>query len=143
MREREGFLARVEESLSRVSGWLSARRGGGEVAGTGDRPRRIEAFRGEVARARRALAETARADLARARASLEDLRHDYEVPPQHTTLTRAELEAFRRHLRTTARLLGDLSNVDSPSWDRAHEEYERSWEEVERAFASSGEPASP
>lgn len=143
MREHGGFLGRLEETLSRIGGRLAARGRGGERAGAGERRARLEALRRDVARARGAMTETARADLARVRASLQDLRHDYDVPPQHTALTRAELAAFRRHLRTTARLLGDLSNLDSPGWDRAHDEYARSWAEVERAFGSGGEPASP
>ncbi len=59
-----------------------------------------------------------------------------------TALTRAELDAFRRHLHTTARLLRDLSDVDSPNWRQATEEYDRSWAEVERA-RTGGESASP
>ncbi len=143
MREHESFLRRLEETLSRISGWLAARRRGGEQAGTPGRHARIEALRREIAAARRAIAETTRADLARVRAELDDLKRDYDVPPPHTALTRAELEAFKRHLHTTARLLRDHSNLDSPGWDRAHEEYERSWAEVERAFESEGRSASP
>jgi hypothetical protein len=144
MREHESFLRRLEESLSRISGWLAARRRGGEQAGTHDRDARTEALRRETAAARRAIAETTRADFARVRAGLDDLKRDYDVPPQHTALTRAELEAFRRHLHTTARLRRDLSNLDSPAWEQATGEYERSWDEVRGAFESESEKtASP
>ncbi len=143
MREHEGFLRRLEETLSLMTGWLATRRRGGEQAGTRDRHAPVEALRHEIAEARRAIAETTRADLARVRANLDDLKRDYDVPPPHTALTRAELEAFRRHLHTTARLLRDLSTADSPTWDQANEEYERSWEQLERAFESEGGSASP
>jgi hypothetical protein len=143
MREHESFLRRIEEKLSRMSGWLAARQRGGEQAGTHHPHERIDAVRREIAEARRAIAETTRADLARVHASLDDLKLDYDVPPPHTALSRAELEAFRRHLHTTARLVRDLSNIDDPSWDEANEEYERSWAEVERAFESEGGSASP
>jgi hypothetical protein len=143
MRGHEGFLRRLEEKLSRVSGWLAARERGGGPADAGRWHAPVEALRREVAEARRAIAETARADLARVRTSLDDLRQDYDVPPPHTALSRAELEAFKRHLHTTARLLRDLSTADSPNWDQADEEYERSWAELARAFESEGGSASP
>jgi hypothetical protein len=143
MREHESFLRRLEETVSRMSGWLAARRRGGEQAGTVDRHAPVEALRREIAEARRAIAVTARADLARVRANLDDLRRDYDAPLPHTALTRAELDAFRRHLHTTARLVRDLSTADSPTWDQANEKYERSWEELERAFESEGGSASP
>jgi hypothetical protein len=143
MREHESFLRRLEEKLSRVSGWLAARQRGSEQAGTHHPHARIEALRREIAAARSAIAETTRADLARVRESVDDLKRDYDVPPPRTALSRAELEAFRRHLHTTARLLRDLSTADNPSWDQANEEYERSWAEVERAFESEGGSASP
>jgi hypothetical protein len=143
MREHESFLSRLEETLSRMSGWLAARRRGGQRAGTRDRHAPVEALRREIAEARRAIGETARADLARVRASLDDLKRDYDVPPPHTALSRAEFDAFRRHLHTTARLLPDLSTADNPNWDQANEEYERSWAEVERAFESEDRSASP
>lgn len=139
MREREGFLNRLEERLSRIAGWLAERQRGEEHAGLA----RIEAFRRDIADARRAVAETATADLARVRASLDDMRADYDAPPPHTALSRAELDTFRRHFNTTARLLGDMSNLDSPNWTAAYEEYERSWQEVEHAFESKGGTAAP
>ncbi len=101
-----------------------------------------ETFRRDLHQARRAVREAGRADLARARASVEDLKRDYDVPPPHTALTEAELKAFRRHLRTAARLMRELSNLDSPGWNEANEEYERSWADVERA-RSEGASASP
>ena len=142
MREHEGLLGRLEERLIRMSGWLAARRGA-EGAGAHHARDRLDALRRELARARRAVAETARADLERVRDGFEDLKRDYDAPPPHTALSRAELEAFRRHLHTTARLVRDLSTADSPAWNRANEEYERSWAEVERAFESEGGAASP
>jgi hypothetical protein len=143
MREHESFLRRLEERLSRVSGWLAARGRGLEQAGVHEWHGRVEALRGEIAQARRTIAGTARADLARAVAALEDMKSDYDAPLPHTALRREELEAFRRHLHTTARLLRDMSVADSPTWTKADEEYERSWAEVERAFDSEGEAASP
>jgi hypothetical protein len=139
MREREGFLRRMEERLSRMSGWLSARQGGGEH-GAG-RHERVEALRRELEIARRKVGDVTHDDLARVRASLEDLRHDYDAP--HTALHRAELETLRRHLHTTSRLLDDRSNLDSPRWAEANEEYDRSWTELERAFEGEHGAASP
>jgi hypothetical protein len=86
---------------------------------------------------------TTKVDLERARASVEDLERDYEVPPPHEALSREELEMFRRHLRTTARLLRERADLDDPDWVKANEEYERSWTELERAFEAQGGAASP
>jgi hypothetical protein len=143
MRAHESFLRRLEERFSRVSGWLAARQRGSGQAGTPHPHAPIAALRREIAEARQAIAETTRADLARVHASLDDLKRDYDVPPPRTALSRAELEAFRRHLHTTARLLRDMSTADNPNWDQAEEEYERSWEELERSFESEGGTASP
>jgi len=63
---------------------------------------------------------------------------DYEVAQPRTALRREELEALRRHLQRTGTLLPYLSNLDDPRWGPAHEEYERSWDEVERAFEAGG-----
>ncbi|HEX9400272.1 MAG TPA: hypothetical protein VF912_09200 [Anaeromyxobacter sp.] len=142
MRERESFLRRIEERLARMSGWLADRRSGEQLA-AGDAHERTEALRRELVRARRAFGDAAHDDLARVRASLEALKADYDVPPPHFALRRAELEALRRHLHTTALLVRDLSTADSPGWNAANEEYERSWAEVERAFESQGDAASP
>jgi hypothetical protein len=143
MRERESFLRRVEEGLSRMSGWLAARQRGSEQDGAREPHARVEALRREIALARHAVAETAREDLARVHASLDDMKRDYDVPPPHVALRREELEAFRRHLHTTARLLRERATADSPNWERANEEYERSWADLERAFESEGGAASP
>lgn len=143
MRERETFLGRIEDGLSRMSGWLAARQRGGEQAGASYAQARLHALRGEIAQARHGIAVTAREDLARARAALDDMRRDYDVPPLHTALSRAELEAFRRHLHTTARLLRERATADSPDWTQATEEYERSWAELERAFESERDAPSP
>jgi hypothetical protein len=141
MRQHESFLGRLEETLSRMSEWLAARRRDEQGRG---RHARVEALRREIAEARRGIRETARADVARVRASLDDLTRDYDAPLPHTSLSHVELEAFRRHLHTTARLVRDFSNIDSPAWDEANEEYERSWADVERAFDSQqGESPSP
>jgi hypothetical protein len=142
MRERESFLASVEQRLSRVAGWLAARRRG-EGAGERDLHARTEALREELARARRAVGEAVHEDVARVRASLEDMKSDYDVPPPHYALHAEELEALRRHAHTTARLIPELASADSPRWDEANEEYERSWAEVERAFEEEGRAASP
>lgn len=140
MREREGVLKRLEERLGRMSGWLGARRGPGEAAGA---PERMEALRREIARLRQAAAARARLDLEHARAALDDMKRDYAVEQPHLAFGRGEREAFRQHLKTTARLLPDLSNVDSPGFDRAEEEYERSWEELSRAFEAGDHRPSP
>jgi hypothetical protein len=143
MRERESFLGSVEQRFSRVAGWLAARRRSGEGAGERDLHARTEALREEVARARRAVGEKVHEDVGRVRASLEDMKRDYDVPPPHYALRAEELEALRRHVHTTAHLMKDLSVADSPRWDAANEEYERSWAEVERAFEEEGRAASP
>jgi hypothetical protein len=142
MRERESFLKRLEDRLSRVSGWLAQRRHG-SGAGEDELHGRTEAIRREVARARRSAGETAREDLARVRKSLDDLRNDYDVPPPHYALRPEELQAFRRYLATVARLEPALSNLDDPRWDAAHDEYERAWAELESAFDREGPTASP
>jgi hypothetical protein len=134
MGDREGFLKRLEERLSRMSGWLAERRSGQEQAHAPDLHGRMEGLRRETARLRQAVTRTTRMDLDRVRATLEDMKTDYDVPPQHTSLRREEREAFRRHLHTTAHLVRDLASADSPGYDRAEEEYERSWEELRRAF---------
>lgn len=140
MREHDSILGRLEETFARASAWIAGRRQGGGHAGQ----RRLAALRAELAAARRSLRETGRADLARVRATLDDLKSDYDVPPPATAFTRAELDAFRRHLHTTAGLVRDLSNLDSPTWNRSYEEYERSWDDLERArSAGEREPASP
>lgn len=142
MREDDSFLNRLEETLSRMSAWISARRRGGEQATAHRDHARIEALRRDIGEARRGLLEAGRADLGRVRTGLDDLERDYDFAFPHTALTRAELEAFRRHVQTTARLMRDHSNLDSPNWNEAHEAYERSWADVERAY-SEGASASP
>ncbi len=140
MREHDSFLRRLEETLSRMSAWAHGR--GGESARSHQGYRRMVALRREIAEARRVIREIGRADVARVRSSVEDLKRDYDVPPPPTALTHAELQAFRRHLHTTSRLMRDLSNLDSPNWNQVNDEYDRSWSEVERA-RSDGAPASP
>jgi hypothetical protein len=133
-KDRQGFLRQLEERLSRVSSWLAARRRAGEQAPERDLHARVELLRREISRARHAAAEAAQDALAKARASLEDMARDYGVPPPHAAPRREELEALKRHLERTATLLPHISNLDDPLWGPAHEEYERSWDEVERAL---------
>ena len=57
------------------------------------------------------------------------------------TIRREELDAMRRHLRVTATLLPHLSNLDDPGWGPAHEEYERSWDEIHRAMERDAAPS--
>jgi hypothetical protein len=142
MRAGETFLKRLEERLFRMSGWLAARQHEGDQAGVRERHARLDALRRELARTRGAVAETSQHDLARVRATLDDLERDYDVPPPHVGLRRSELEAFRRLLQTTARTLRKPSNLDDPEWAAANAEYERAWGEVERAFGAEGDPAS-
>jgi hypothetical protein len=136
--EREGFLGRLEERLSRVSGRLAEGRHGAK-----DLRGRTEAIRGELERLRSAVGAIAREDLARVRATMDDLRSDYDVPPPHFALRREELEVFRRHLATVSRLMPVLSNLDDPRWEAAYEEYDRSWAEVQRASEPEGDAAAP
>jgi capsule polysaccharide export protein KpsE/RkpR len=143
MREHESFVRRLEDGLSRMSGWLAARRSSDAPAGAPNPHARLEALRRELAQARHAVASAARADLARVRASFEDMYRDYAIAPPPVALSRAELEALRRHLHTTVRLLHDRATADNPEWGPANEEYDRSWAEVERAFESRGDAASP
>jgi hypothetical protein len=143
MHARESFLGRLEDGLTRMSGWLAARRRGSDPAGFREQHARLEAARREVASARRAISERAHADLAHVRASFDDMKGDYDVPSPHVALSHEEREALRRHLHTTARLLRDRSNLDDPNWEPANEEYDRSWAELERAFEPEGSAASP
>ncbi len=142
MRDRESFLRRVEERLARMSRWLADRRRGEQTL-AGDLHGRTEALRRELARARQAFGGAAHEDLARVHAALEDMKSDYDAPTPHFALRRTELEAFRHHLHTTARLARELSTADSPGWNAANEEYERSWAELERAFEAEGDAAPP
>lgn len=145
MGDREGFLGRMEERLSRMSGWLAARRSSQRQppAQAPDLHGRMEALRSEIGRLRQAVSRATHEDLERVRATIEDMKTDYDIPPQHTSLRREEREAFRRHLHTTARLLRDLSSAESPRFDEAEEEYERSWEELRRAFEADEHVSHP
>lgn len=129
--------------MSRISSWLADRRRVGEQAPERDLHARVELLRRDISRARHAAAEAAHDALSSARASLDDMARDYEVPPARTALRREELVALRHHLQRTGRLLPFLSNLDDPGWSAAHEEYERSWDEVERTFEAEGGAASP
>ena len=133
MRDRESVLRRMEERLSRASGWLSQRRHGGQPGGD-DLQARTLALKDGIARLRRSATTRVQEDLARARASVDDMGTDYDVPPPHFALKPAEAEAFGRYLAAVGRLEPIISNLDDPRWDVAHEEYERAWAEMERAF---------
>ncbi len=138
MRRHRNEAARmVEDRLSRLSGWLAARRRVGE-ADVEQLHARVESLRRELSRAREVAAEEAHEALARARAALEDMERDHEVPLSRASLRREELDVLKRHFRLTAALLPHLSNLDDPRWGRAREQYERSWEEVHRAFEAQG-----
>jgi hypothetical protein len=142
MRDRESVLRRLEERLSRVSGWLSERLHGDEP-GAKDVVARTLAIRDDVARLRRSFGEVAHEDLAKVRASMVSLRNDYDVPPPRFALRPEELKAFQRYLATTARLEPIISNLDDPRWDAAHQEYERAWAAMEAMFEPEGSAASP
>ena len=103
----------------------------------------MQAARESLAAYVHAAADDVRRAVARARATLEDMDRDYEAPPPHVALRRDELQALRRHLQLTANLLPHVSNLDGPGWPTAHEEYERSWDEMLRAFHSEGGAAAP
>ena len=132
--DRQETLRELEERLSRVSGWLAGR---GEQATRWLRTR-LESVQRDVSRARRAGAQDLRDAVASARATLDDMDRDYGAPPAHVALHPEELRALRHHLQLTAGLLPHLSNLDDPGWDRAREEYDRSWVEVRRAFEEEG-----
>ncbi len=83
---------------------------------------------------------SARAALARARATVDEMQREDQVPQHQVPLRREELRALKRHVQLTARLLPHISNLDDPRWASAHDEYERSWDEVHRAF-QGGAPA--
>jgi hypothetical protein len=140
MRDRDSFLQRLEARLGRVSRWLAERP---DDARSAEVQARAEALRSEIARVRRSAGEAARGDLARAREEVHDMAQELGGgPPPHAALRRTEVEALRRLLATTARLLAPLSKADDPEWARADDEYERSWLEVERAFEAEEGPAS-
>jgi hypothetical protein len=135
--ERERFLRKLEDRLSRVSGWLADRERSGEQTADRDLVPRLEKLRREISGAREAFAEKAREDLARATATVDDMARDFpdpDVPPTPATPRRDEVEALQRHLHRTARLIHHVSNLDDPDWGPAHEEYERSWDDLMRAF---------
>ncbi len=127
----------VEDRLSTASRWLAARRHAHEAD--------LESARANLDRVRRELREDAaqsvRDALARARATLDDMDRELDAPRTHATIRREELDAMRRHLRVTATLLPHLSNLDDPGWGPAHEEYERSWDEILRVMERDAAPA--
>jgi hypothetical protein len=129
-RDREEILRRMEDRVSTVSGWLAARRAADE--------RRLERLRAVADSLRRdiekEIARSAHDELARARASIDGTNTGAGAPPPPAALGREELDELMRHLQLTATLLPRLSNLDDPGWRPAHDEYERSWAEVRRAY---------
>ena len=127
----------VEDRLSTASRWLAARRDAGE--------REVEQLRADLdsvgREIRKDAAHSVHDALARARATLDDMDRELEAPRTHATIRRDELEAMRRHLRVTATLLPHLSNLDDPGWGPAHEEYERSWDEILRVMKRDATPS--
>ncbi len=136
-RDREELLWLIEDRLSTISRWLGARRVAGE--------RHLETVRAHLESARRELREDTRTSvrdaLARARATLDDMDRELDAPPGPATLRREELDAMKRHLRLTATLLPHVSNLDDPGWRAAHDEYERSWDEIHRAMTGGATPS--
>src|SRR5512138_2469510 len=127
----------VEDRLATASRWLAARRDADE--------REIEQLRADLDSVWREFREHAaksiRHGLARARARLDDMDRELDAPPVPATIRREELDAMRRHLRLTATLLPHLSNLDDPGWGPAHEEYERSWDEILRVMKRDATPS--
>ncbi len=138
-RDRQELLWALEERLSTVSRWLAAGRLAGE--------QRIERLRAHLESARREIRnkteQSAHDALARARATVDEMAREDQVPVLHGPLRREELHALRRHLQVTATLLPHVSNLDDPGWRAAREEYDRSWDEVHRAFEAQGGAAAP
>ncbi len=138
-RDRQELLWLLEDRLSAVSRWLAARRVAGE--------RSVEQLRAHLESVRRELrkesAQSAHDALARARATVEEMEREDQVPQLHGPPRREEVQALRRHLELTATLLPHMSNLDDPGWAAAHDDYERSWEEVHRAFEGQGGAAAP
>ena len=99
-----------------------------------DRQQLIRGFEGLRTAATRAFQHA----LARARAAADeverDMERDYGAAPPRLGFRREGLQALRRHMQLTFALAPHLSNLDDPGWRSAHEAYERSWDEVYRAF---------
>jgi hypothetical protein len=129
-RDREELLRRIDDRLATVSSWLAARRAADE--------RRLERLRAVADSLRRDVAKeivrSAHDEEARVRARIDGMKTGDGVPPPPAALRREELDELMRHLQLTATLLPRLSNLDDPGWRPAHEEYERSWAEVRRAY---------
>jgi hypothetical protein len=127
----------VEDRLSTASRWLAARRDSDE--------REVEQLRADLDSVWRELREHAaqsiRHGLARARARLDGMDRDIDPLPRPAPVRREELEAMRHHLRVTATLLPHLANLDDPGWGPAHEEYERSWDEILRVMKRDATPS--
>ncbi len=136
-RDRKELRWMLEDRLSTASRWLAARRDAGE--------RELEELRAHLESVQRELrkdaAQSVRDALARARATLDDMDREIDAPPGPAAIRREELEAMRRHLRVTATLLPHLSNLDDPGWGPAHEEYERSWDEILRLMKRDARPS--
>lgn len=137
----KSVASRTEDRLSVGSAWLATRRSAGA--------RHLARLHSHLESARRKVrsgtAHLVRCALARAREAADeverDMERDYGAAPRRPGFRREELEALRRHLQLTAALLPHLSNLDDPAWRPAHEAYERSWDELYRAF--EGAAAAP
>lgn len=141
-RDRQELLRRLEDRVSAVSSWLAARRNAGEQH-LEQLHARVESVRRDVSQARQGTAHSVHDALARARATVADMERDYEAPPPHVALRGEELQAMRRHLQLTARVLPHVSNLDDAGWGPAYEEYVRSWDELSRAFEGGAVPTVP
>ncbi len=135
-RDREELLWLIEDRLSIASRWLAARRAAGE--------REVEQLRADLDSVRREIrkdtAHSVHDALARARATLDDMERELDAP-SIPAIRSEELDAMRRHVRLTATLLPHVSNLDDPGWGPAHEEYERSWDEIHRAMEHGAAPS--
>ncbi len=135
--DREELLWLIEDRLSIASRWLAARRDAAE--------RHLEPARARLEFTRRELrvdvARSIRHALAHVHAMLEDVDRELDAPPAPATMRREELDAMRRHVRLTAKLLPQVSNLDDPGWVPAREEYERSWDEIHRVMERGATPS--
>ena len=136
-RHREELLWTLEDRLSTLSKWLAARRQAGERDVEQLRAH-LDSLRGEL---RERAARSGHHAVARARATLDDMDRELEAPPGPATIGREELDATRRHVRLTAALLPHVYDVDDRAWRSAHEEYERSWDEIVRLVERRRSPS--
>ena len=132
--DRHQRIRRLEDRLSLVSTCVAARRGAGE--------HHLQQLHLQLESARRGLRTTTaqflQDGLARARAVADeverDMERDYGAAPPRLGFRRDGLRALRRHMQLAFALAPHLSNLDDPGWRSAHDAYQRSWDEVYRAF---------